>query len=311
MAALSMNQYLWDFLQNNSASSNELKLDPKDKEFNFYTIYLEGLPHEQVDYVTDTATLVFVLDGEGEVRFSHNSLNLTQGNIVFIEKNSQYSISSPSRSLIIKFKMKPGFKWGDSLDKNYQSREEEKTALRFEQGLVNEGYCFFKTTSVMKSSQYLSQLLEEYLNGSLFGNLAAQHYISLILITALRTQLINTSLIADNGGFGKFSLEEYIDNHYNDINLTDTAAHFGFNKNYFSSLVKEKTGKSFVEHVDQRRMKEAKRLLALPNISLEEIIQRVGFSSKSFFYKKFNRYYGMTPLAMRQQLFKEANINLK
>lgn len=58
-------------------------------------------------------------------------------------------------------------------------------------------------------------------------------------------------------------------------------------------------------------MQEARNLLAQPNISLKEIINRVGYSSKSFFYKKFNQYYGETPAAMRERLFRQANINLK
>ena len=76
-------------------------------------------------------------------------------------------------------------------------------------------------------------------------------------------------------------------------------------------MVQAKTGKSFVDHVGARRMQEARELLAQPDISLKEIISRVGYSSKSFFYKKFNQYYNMTPAAMRKELFRQANINLR
>ena len=49
-----------------------------------------------------------------------------------------------------------------------------------------------------------------------------------------------------------------------------------------------------------------------PNyVSLKEIIETIGYSSKSFFYKKFKHYYGMTPAEMRKRLFREAHINLK
>ncbi|MBA1392461.1 AraC family transcriptional regulator, partial [Lactobacillus sp. XV13L] len=98
---------------------------------------------------------------------------------------------------------------------------------------------------------------------------------------------------------------------YASISLDKTAKHFGFNPKYFSSLVKQKTGKSFVEHVDERRMEEARNLLARPDISVKEIIRRVGYSGKSFFYKKFNEYYHETPVQMRAELFRQANINLK
>ncbi len=107
------------------------------------------------------------------------------------------------------------------------------------------------------------------------------------------------------------ALDNYIDTHFANITLTQAAKYFGFNPNYFSNMVKRKTGKSFVDHVDERRMQEARNLLAQPDISLKEIIARVGYSSKSFFYKKFNQYYHQTPATMREELFRQANINLK
>ena len=149
------------------------------------------------------------------------------------------------------------------------------------------------------------------LNNDLFATALIQAELTVMLIISIRTQRMATPTNLDKTKFEKKSLDNYIDAHFADVSLADAAKYFGFNPNYFSNMVKAKTGKSFVDHVDERRMQEARELLAQPDISLKEIIGRVGYSSKSFFYKKFNQYYHMTPAAMREELFRQANINLK
>ncbi len=157
----------------------------------------------------------------------------------------------------------------------------------------------------------MQHIIGGYLNNDLFTKALIQAELTTMLIISIRTQRMATPTSLDKTKFEKKTLDNYIDLHFADVSLSDAAKYFGFNPNYFSNMVKAKTGKSFVDHVDDRRMQEARELLAQPDISLREIIGRVGYSSKSFFYKKFNQYYHITPAAMRAELFRQANINLK
>ena len=162
----------------------------------------------------------------------------------------------------------------------------------------------------MWSSQNIREIVQDDLNHAAFNSTIGLELLKVVILRNLREQNFKLSERRENS-FKDETLDQYIDQHYNDITLAEAAKYFGFNRNYFSTMVKRKTGKSFVEHVDDRRMREARRLLAKPNVSLKEIIETIGYSSKSFFYKKFKHYYGMTPAEMRKRLFREAHINLK
>ena len=162
----------------------------------------------------------------------------------------------------------------------------------------------------MWSSQSIREIVQDDLNHAAFNSTIGLELLKVVILRNLREQNFKLSERRENK-FKDETLDQYIDQHYNDITLAEAAEYFGFNRNYFSTMVKAKTGKSFVAHVDDRRMREAKRLLAKPNVSLKEIIETIGYSSKSFFYKKFKHYYGMTPAEMRKRLFREAHINLK
>lgn len=313
MATFSLNNFIIDFLRNSRSQSNELKIEPQDENFDLYSLYVERQHLDEASYRTDTPTLLMCLSGEATIFAKNLSLKLEAGNIVFLNSGVSYQLQLiNNESILIKFKMKPRFSWQTELSNMHLYHAQEKNLTDLFLVQINQnGYFCFKNTSVMWPSQILKQLVQEYINGSLFMWTMAKNYMNLVVFASLRMQKFVMPHERKTQEFKARLLDEYIDAHYNDISLEKAAQYFGFNKNYFSSMIKEKTGKSFVDHVDEKRMREARRLLAQPDVSLYDIINRVGYSSKSFFYKKFNRYYGMTPAAMRKKLFRQANMNLK
>ncbi|WP_297815881.1 AraC family transcriptional regulator [uncultured Lactobacillus sp.] len=313
MATFSLNSYIFDLLRNKRDQSNEVRIEPKDNNFSLYSLYVERQHPDSVSYRTDTPTLLMCINGEAKVFTKELTVKLEPGNIIFVNSEVNYAIQiDNSDALLIKFKMRPRYNWQSELvSLRLAHSQEKKLVALFLNQLKQNGYFCFKNTSVMWPSQILKELIQEYVNGSLFMGPMAKSYVSLIIFSSLRMQHFVMPQEQEAQEFKDRLLDEYINAHYNEISLEKAAKYFGFNKNYFSSMIKEKTGKSFVDHVDERRMREAKRLLAQPDVSLYEIITRVGYSSKSFFYKKFNRYYGMTPAAMRKKLFQEAKMNLK
>ena len=58
---------------------------------------------------------------------------------------------------------------------------------------------------------------------------------------------------------------------------------------------------SLTEYINHRRVELAKKLLSKGDISVEEIAYRVGYSSKSSFYRVFTRITGTTPSEYKKQ----------
>lgn len=310
MATATLKNYLLSLMQNNQASEVELRT----QNFLSYRLYLEGRHYDFIEYQSGSSQLLYCLSGKCEVKVGTQTFSLVTGNILLIEKDSTYAIKlSDKNTVIIKFKLSSDFSWEEQIENEniaIDTPTEEKLRTLFLKNLSQDKAFLFTTTSVMWSSQSIREIVQGDLNHAAFNSTIGLELLKVVILRNLREQNFKLSERRENS-FKDETLDQYIDQHYNDISLAEAAEYFGFNRNYFSTMVKEKTGKSFVEHVDDRRMREARRLLARPNVSLKEIIETIGYSSKSFFYKKFKHYYGMTPAEMRKRLFREAHINLK
>ena len=96
-------------------------------------------------------------------------------------------------------------------------------------------------------------------------------------------------------------LAEYIEGNPDaDLSLATLARKSFYNPSYFSRIFKEKFGVSLVEYVNRKRIDNAVRLLCESEMSVDEILTRVGFSDRSNFYRVFSKFMGSTPADIRK-----------
>ena len=93
----------------------------------------------------------------------------------------------------------------------------------------------------------------------------------------------------------------YIQMNYSTVTLEDMAKEFHLSSPYLSKYIKDKSGKTFGEHVAQIRMKRAKTLLKNGNMSVENIAEAVGYPNVEHFIRLFKKNYQMTPTQYRNQ----------
>ncbi len=87
----------------------------------------------------------------------------------------------------------------------------------------------------------------------------------------------------------------YIGEHTERATLGMTAAHFSYHPNYISSLLRQKTGRTFSEILLEQRMDRALALLKGTSLSVEEVSAMVGYRDTSNFYRAFRGYYHVSP----------------
>lgn len=93
----------------------------------------------------------------------------------------------------------------------------------------------------------------------------------------------------------------YIQANYQTITLEDMAEKFHLSTPYISKYIKEKSGKTFGEHVTQIRLKKAKTLLKNGNMTVENISWSVGYPNVEHFTRVFKKAFGVTPTHFRSQ----------
>ncbi|RAU91862.1 helix-turn-helix domain-containing protein [Paenibacillus sp. YN15] len=95
----------------------------------------------------------------------------------------------------------------------------------------------------------------------------------------------------------------YMHGHYHyDLSLTDMAGQFNLSPNYISQLIKEKTGESFKDYLNEYRVKQAKRIMdEHADMKIHDIAGMAGWSNVNTFIRVFKKYEGVTPGQYRQQ----------
>ena len=91
----------------------------------------------------------------------------------------------------------------------------------------------------------------------------------------------------------------YIQTNYQTVTLENMAEQFHLSEPYISKYIKDKSGKTFGEHVANTRMKRAKTLLKNGNMTVENISYSVGYQNVEHFNRTFKKTFEMTPLQYR------------
>ena len=95
---------------------------------------------------------------------------------------------------------------------------------------------------------------------------------------------------------------QYIQEHYNTVTLNDLAKFFNFSKRHIQRMLENATDMSFKDLVQSLRMKEAARLLTNTTLSVEQISEKVGYSSGNNFRRIFSHHYGCSPRQFRKSI---------
>ena len=87
---------------------------------------------------------------------------------------------------------------------------------------------------------------------------------------------------------------------YNEQSISEVLDKFHYNKSYLCRIFKEHSGITMMEYVNKIKLERATNLLLYTDIEISRISMQLGFSSESYFFKKFKAQYGVTPLQFRK-----------
>ena len=94
---------------------------------------------------------------------------------------------------------------------------------------------------------------------------------------------------------------DFIRKNYRNVTLETMSKTFHLSEPYVSKYIREKSGKTFGEHVTAERMKRAKGLLKNGVATVESIAYESGYANVEHFNRTFKRLFAMTPLAYRNK----------
>ena len=87
---------------------------------------------------------------------------------------------------------------------------------------------------------------------------------------------------------------------YPNLKVSDLAMRLNSNRNYVYNAINVEMGISFSDYINGQRIDYASQLLeAHPEMSINDVMIKSGFTSTSAFYRNFKKFRGITPTAKR------------
>ena len=80
-----------------------------------------------------------------------------------------------------------------------------------------------------------------------------------------------------------------------DISLDELSEKFRISKTYINNLLKSVYHRSFLDILQDYRLKEAKKMILENQYKISEIAEKVGYHDISYFIRVFKKKYGVTP----------------
>ena len=138
----------------------------------------------------------------------------------------------------------------------------------------------------------------------LMGNLSKVHEVKSIIFDFVRKlcDIRNESKKNSEEKDKKYhEIAKYIEEHYSDpmLDVNMLANEFNINRSYLSTKFREEMGVGLSDYIVQCRINKAKELLKT-DMSINQIAQQVGFSSKVVYCRAFKKYENITSMQYRK-----------
>lgn len=228
---------------------------------------------------------------------------LEEGDLLFLNPHAEQEIfPAKATDIAVNFIILPEF-----FDTAFSMMGEEENALReFLIGTLsgNNGlssYLYFHVSDILPVQNLIENMV-----WTIFYNMGNKRSCNQITMGLLFLQLLNYMDKMEIGS-GKFQTEltgavlGYIEEHYRNGSLSELAELLKYDVYWLSREIKKYTGKTYKELLQEKRMNQARYLLAHTKLSVNQIIALVGYENNSYFYRKFREKYGETPKDYRER----------
>lgn len=254
-------------------------------------------PRHRHNYVE----VIYMCQGTTTHYIDGNEVVLEPGDLLFLNQNSEQEIlPAGEEDIAVNFIILPEF-----FNMAFSMMGAEENALKeFLVGTLcgkNEeaSYLYFHVADVLPI-----QNLVENMVWTIFYNMGNKRSCNQITMGLLLLQLLNYMDKMETGS-SRFNTElignvlNYVEEHYKDGSLSELANIMNYDVYWLSREIKKRTGKTYKELLQAKRMSQAVYLLSNTRLPVSDIIESVGYDNTSYFYRKFRERYGVSPREYR------------
>ncbi|MBQ6812486.1 MAG: helix-turn-helix domain-containing protein [Agathobacter sp.] len=245
--------------------------------------------------------MVYMCQGSTHHIINGNDVVLKEGELLFISQSAKQEIYPAKESdVAVNFIILPEF-----FDYGLTMMEAENNQLRsfvidcLTGGKEDTGYLHFKVADVLPVQNLVENLIWTIIKKE--PNKRSIQQVTMGLLFLQLMNQIDRLETAETDRQQKLVLDvlSYIEERYRDGELDDLAKQLHYDMRWLSREIKRRTGQTYTELVQNKRLNQAAYLLTTTSMNVMDIGLAVGYDNTSYFHRIFQKQFGMTPRKYR------------
>ena len=252
------------------------------------------------EHTRDFIEMVYMCSGKTTHIINGQKVELSEGEILFLSQSARQEILPASiNDIAVNFIILPQF-----LYKTLEMIGEEETPLKrfLIEAVFKErnslSFIHFKVSDILTIQNLIENLM-----WMLIGEMPNNRNINQTTMGLLFMELLNHTdkLLYKTKKIPALEIFKYIEENYKDGSLSEAAKLLHYDFYWLSHEIKNKTGKTYTDLLQDKRLSVAADLLKNTKLGIEEVSKAVGYNNKSYFHRIFNKKYGMSPKKYRDK----------
>lgn len=228
---------------------------------------------------------------------------LTAGDLLFLNPHTRHEILPAGiKDIGVNFIVLPQF-----FDVAYSMTGKDNILGRFLANMLKQDdaygqYLYFKVGDVLQIQNLIENMIYSLVNHEKNQDVINQTTMGLIFLHLLNA---TEHMVAGNENeyenMAMMTVFRYLDDHYRDASLTELCRMLKIPMPALSRMIKQKTGFTFKEHLQRKRLNKTAELICDTTIPVNDIAVSVGYENTSYFHRIFREKYHMTPKEYRKK----------
>ncbi len=252
-------------------------------------------PEHSHDYVE----VIYMCRGETTHIINGTSITLKEGELLFLTPNAKQEILPASENdIAVNFIILPIF-----FEKAMQMIGHEQTPLHkfiidILSGSDGSSACMhFDVSDILPIQNLIENLIWTLIYDTPNKRNINQSTMGLLLLHLLN----HTDRVAgERDDKIVLSVLQYIEKNYKEGSLTELAEMLHYDFTWLSREIKSRTGKTYTELVQEKRLYQAKFLLKSTGMNIADVANETGYDNISYFHRLFKMQFGMSPRKYRE-----------
>lgn len=253
------------------------------------------------EHTHDYVEVIYMCSGATTHIVNGKEIRLEQGDLLFLNQSATHEVCrAGEQDIAVNFIVLPEF-----FSAPLSMIGEEDTPLR--KFLVDclcgqnsgAGYLYFDVSEVKPIQNLLENLLWILISDTPSKRKMSQMTMALLFMQLLgHTETLSTD---DQGDAVVWQVLRYVETNYADGSFGELTRQLHYDPSWLSREIKRKTGKTYTQLVQEKRLAQAAFLLKNTDRNVADISIAVGYENISYFHRIFADAYGKSPKHYRVQ----------